>query len=288
MIFMEECFVRLPKENDLYTLNPYYIRNKNTFNALKTDISLLFPSLNYIPFSNIDDNRWDCIYMSSFAPNVLIDKLDSVDYKKIVLVEDGLFDYISPEDDYTFYNNKELFLFRPQLASTSTKQARVHSFVVSEEVIDRFNSIYSKELEKLSQLDNDTMILFTTPLEEDFYANNCLISEILDFIDKTFAPKKIVLKRHPRDFFTYESSSIEIIECPKNIPGQLLDKMFDGLKVFLFPSTVSFMCGELSDIVFINVLPDNKEYNRTFSSIVDSNLFNNKKHIKILSMKESN
>ena len=284
MIFMEECFVCVPQNNDFYTLNPYYVRNESTFNALKTDISRMFPGLKYMPFSEIGNDDWNRIYISSYAPKSLLDDLSSVMREETILVEDGLFDYVSPSEDYTFYKGKKLFLFRPELASCSAHQSDIHTLVVSDDIIGRFNSVFEKELDKLSELDKETMVLFTTPFEEDFNSARGLSSEILEFIEKTFAPEKLILKRHPRDNFVYESSSIQIIECNQNIPGQLLDKRFDGLKVFLFPSTVSFMCGELSDIVFINVLPDNAEYNKAFRSIVDSDLFDKQKHIKILNM----
>ncbi len=284
MIFMEECFVTLPDDNDFYTINPYYVKNNNTFKALKHDIELLFPNLKYITYSEIYESSWNRMLISSYAPEELLHEINQLDVKDITLVEDGLFDYISTNAPYPFYNDKPLYLFRPQLASLSAQKAVLKAFNVTDNVINRFNSVFSTEIKKLSELDPKTLVLFTTPLGEDFGSDSTITNEIMQYIEKTFGPKKIVLKKHPRDSFAYTSDSIEIIECNQNIPGQLLDRIFDGLKVFLFPSTVSFMCGELSDIVFLNALPNNNEYCKAFNAITDSDLFNIQKHIKKLTL----
>lgn len=284
MIFMEECLVALPSGNDMYTINPNYVRSEITFKNLQRDISKLYPELEYIPYERITDDKWDTVYMSSYVPDEQLSFYDSLNAGEIILVEDGLFDYVSSEDKYDFYAEKELYLFRPSLASALANKAEIHPLEISDKVIDKFTSIYKSELTALSSIDPLTPVLFTTPLGEDFNADCSITKEILDYIQRVFAPERIVLKRHPRDHFVYESDSLDIIECPQNIPGQLLDKIFEGHKLFLFPSTVSFMCGELSDITFINVLPGNEQYNNAFNGVINSLVFNDQKCIKIMLM----
>lgn len=285
MIFMEECFVFLPKETDFFTINPYYVKNLDTLSSLKKDINRLFPSLKFISYSNIFKSPWNNILMSSYAPEMMQQELNTLDANEIILVEDGLFDYISGENNYLFYKNKDLYLFRPQLASLQANQSHVNALIVTDNVINRFNSVFSKEISELSQLNPKTPVLFTTPLNEDFGSEEIITKDILSYIERTFSPERMVIKKHPRDTFEYKSNSIEIVECNQNIPGQLLDRIFDGLKIFLFPSTVSFMCGELSDIVFLNVMPDNKKYSEAFKKITESELFYDQKQIKIRSIR---
>lgn len=284
MIFMEECLVRIPSDQDAYTINPHYVRNPETFASLQKDIGRLYPALEYVRYEDICGTRWDRVYMSSYVPDGLIAYYDGLKAHEIVLVEDGLFDYVPAENGYDFYKGKKLYMFRPELASSTTKDASVCALDVTEEVVGHFASIYEKDISQLSHLDPKTPVLFTTPFGEDFDADDSLTVKIVDYMIRTFGFRQVVLKRHPRDEFVYSSDSLEIVECPKNIPGQLLDKIFDGKKIFLFPSTVSFMCGELSDIVFVNVLPDNHRYSDPFNNIVGSELFKKQRHIKVMTM----
>ena len=284
MIFMEECLVRIPSDQDAYTINPHYVRNPETFASLQKDIVRLYPALRYVRYEDICGTAWDRVYMSSYVPDDLLPFYAGVNAAEIVLVEDGLFDYVPAENGYAFYKGKRLYMFRPELASSTAKAASVCALDVTDEVVGHFASIYEEDISKLSHLNPKTPVLFTTPFGEDFGADDSLTVKIVDYIIRVFGFDQIVLKRHPRDEFVYTSDSMEIIECPKNIPGQLLDKIFDGKKIFLFPSTVSFMCGELSDIVFVNVLPDNRGYSDPFNAIVGSELFKKQEHIKVMTM----
>ena len=279
MIFMEECMVKEPVLNDCFTINPFYVKDTVTFSALKQDIQTIYPFIQYIEFSDCGNIRFDTIYMSSYIQEEHMHTVTDLNFERIILVEDGLFDYISDTDKYPFYYGKDLYLFRPEIASSEAVRAVLHPLNPARNITNKFAALYQEALNNFSRLKKDTPILFTTPLSEDFNADSALPDTILDYIKKELSFNRIILKKHPRDHFTYQSDSIDIIECPQNIPGQFLDEMFDGKKVFLFPSTVSFMCGELSDIIFLNVLPQNPKYSSAFEKVLASKIFFSQKSI---------
>ena len=284
MIFMEECFINEPSSHDYFTINPYYVQNKNTLKALITDIQKLYPGLQYISYEKCSGSSWNSIYMSSYMQKEYIHTVTDMAHSRIILVEDGLFDYISPSEPYLFYNDKDLYLFRPEIASPETIRANVKQLNFSSGITHKFSELYKESTMNLSKLDSHTTVLFTTPFSEDFNAYENLTDTILNYLKYNLSIDQIVLKKHPRDHFTYTSDIVQITECPQNVPGQFLDEMFDGKKIFLFPSTVSFMCGELSNIIFLNVLPDNREYSSAFDSVMNSRIFSGQKSIQYISI----
>ncbi len=265
MIFMEECFIKLPNKDDLYTINPFYCRNKNTFKALQKDIGKLFPELRFISYNNIYTYSWNKIYMSSYMPLGYQNTVNILKSQEIILVEDGTFDYIDPEYQYDFYKNKRLYLFKPEVASLTAKQnADIQQMNINDDVFKLFGNLYYDQIKLLKNLLKDTAILFTTPLKEDFEISEDVQEKIVDFIKNKMEINRIILKRHPRDHFKYKTDKIEIKECPQNIPGQFIDNIFTGKKIYLFPSTVSFMSNDFNNIIFVNILLENKKYTEEF------------------------
>lgn len=282
MIFMEECLVQQPSKDDVFTLNPYYVRDPETFSSLKKEISRLYPNLAFLPFEECKVYSWNIIYMSSYFPEEHLNEIAAFDHTEIILVEDGLFDYIEYEKgSYAFYRGKQLYVFRPEIASDSAKATDLHKLTIDKSIVHSFEELYSDSLRALRLYNSKTPVLFTTPLEEDFSSEETLTDRIMTFLNDRYEINHIILKKHPRDHFHYNSPYIKITECPQNIPGQFLDEIFDGMKIFLFPSTVSFMCGELSDITFLNVMPDNPEYTNAFKQVIDSNILSGLITVKI-------
>ena len=265
MIFMEECFVKLPNKDDIYTINPFYCKNENTFKTLQKDIEKLFPELRFIPYSNIHTYLWNKIYMSSYMPLEYQDTINILKTQEIILVEDGTFDYIDPAYQYDFYKGKKLYLFKPETASaTAKKNAKVIKIKIDKEIFELFENLYYDQIKLLKNLPKDTAILFTTPLKEDFEIDADIQVKIIDFIKNKMRINRVILKRHPRDHFEYKTDKIEIKECPQNVPGQFIDNIFTGKKIYLFPSTVSFMSSDFNNIVFVNILSENKKYTEEF------------------------
>lgn len=288
MIFMEQCMIKMPTAEDRYTINPHYVKNADTFVNLIKDIRALFPDLYFVSYEDCKLHNWNNIYMSSYMPEEFQPELKKMPNKEIILVEDGLFDYTLQEKDYPFYKGKKLYMFDPASVSETAKQADVRILPVRREVLKHFESDYRVEIERLRTLPKDTPILFTSPLEEDFEAADGNVSEILDYLHNNMGIDKVIIKRHPRDYGTYKLDGMQIFECPQNIPGQFVDRAFEGKKVYLFPSTVSFMSEAGSDIVFLNPMPFNKEYTKQFRRILKLAIFKNHAGIQILTMNNEN
>lgn len=283
MIFIEECMVKTPESDDRYTINPFYIKNAETFINLQKDIMALFPNLRFIPYSDCVSHRWDTIYMSSYMQEQYQGSVTRIASNEIILVEDGLFDYTEQIRPYPFYDGKKLYIFNPSAASSEAKHADVRGIIMDRDIMKIFEENYKSEIDILKALPDETPILFTSPLEEDFFEESPT-QTVLDFLYEEMGIRKFILKRHPRDYGIYRTDGMQIFECPQNIPGQFVDRAFHGKKIYLFPSTVSFMSDTSSDIVFLNPMPQNREYSKQFNGILKSNLFKNRQSIHIMTM----
>lgn len=274
-IFLEECFVKEPANSDYYTFNPLYVKDKKTHEKLTDYVKTLYPELHYIDFDAAAKETWECIYISSYFANKL-NELNKFICEEMILVEDGLFDYIPNMENYSLYNGKKVYLFKPDSASKLAKQGEVLPLYKKPEVTDKFFKLFNKEISKFNNLDKKLPILFTSPLEEDFNATAKDMQKLVTYLEDKYSGQTIILKKHPRDTFIYKSDKIKFIDCDKNVPGQIIDKMFTGEKIYLFPSTVSFMSGADAKITYINALPLNDEYNKVFVNISKSEILNNK------------
>ena len=237
-IFLEECLVKSPSKGDFFTLSPDYIKNENTKNALLKDILELYPDLTYLPEKDCEKKEFRTVFAASYQPKNRQDWLDGLKSTEIVLVEDGLGDYELTEPDQ-FYNSKTVYLFRPESARNQAKNLK--KLPENSEVLEKFQSLYQPIIDRLKKYPKSTPVLFTTPLSEDFDYDQGITDKILKKISSIYHPEKLILKRHPRDHFSYLSNNFEIIECPQNIPGQFIDRIFTGPKIYLAKSTVGFM-----------------------------------------------
>ncbi|MCR5314029.1 MAG: hypothetical protein K6E54_10415, partial [Bacteroidaceae bacterium] len=215
MIFMEECFLSLPSHQDYYTLNPFYIKEDIRMEALKKEIYKIFPDMEYIPYDNCSKYEFDTIYMSSYMPIQHQKTVESMNYNKIVLVEDGLFDYVNNSNTYDFYKGKELYVFRPGLCSKEAGKSNVHLLELKKDVVNIFEDLYRKELDSFKNYPVNTPILFTTPLSEDFGADAEISEKILDLLSAKYGINTLIVKKHPRDHFDYVKKNFNIIECPQ-------------------------------------------------------------------------
>lgn len=72
----------------------------------------------------------------------------------------------------------------------------------------------------------------------------------------------MVLKKHPRDSFRYESDILRFVDVGQNVPGQILLTLLPGDKYFLSASTVSASGAPGARYYTIMVLPDNERYRK--------------------------
>ena len=274
MIFLEECFVKEPEFEDCFTINPYYQRDTKALNQLRADIEGMFcdRGLKFVPYDKCKARKWETIYQSSYFEPQYRSEFLSIPHKEIVLVEDGLFDYME-QDDYDYYDNKKVYVFKPDLASGAAHKGIVNELKQNYHILERFDNKYKYILDMIADKSDGVPILYTTPLAEDFGVKESFVSTLLLYIKEEYNTDRIILKKHPRDHFNYRLNGFEVIECPQQVPGQFLDKACNGLNLFIFPSTVSFMCSRLDEIHFLNVLPDNDDYTKAFEVLKNTNLF---------------
>ena len=142
---------------------------------------------------------------------------------------------------------------------------------------------YRDDLMRLHTIERDLPILFTTPLQEDFKCTDEEIYAMVKHLRDDFGYSKMVLKRHPRDYYEYNIEGIEFVECPKNIPGQFMDYLFNGDDLYLFPSTVSFMSDNATTI-YVDALPDNKQYQDAYYKTAQFVANNNTTSVKLVSL----
>ena len=286
-IFLEECFVTEPCKGDCFTLNPFYIKDMATLDTLRKDIEQMFDDIDftYVPFGECNKTEWDTIFMSSYMEDSYQPLMLRQYFKSLVLVEDGLFDYVNPERPYDFYQDKTLYLFKPELASDQAKRAKIKPLKYEQNILTRFQNRYQAELDSIVVRAGDVPILYTTPIAEDYDATEMDVKLILKTIRDYLKIDKLIIKQHPRDYVEWKLEGIETINCPKNIPGQFLDKACKGLNLFIFPSTVSFMCSENSEIVFLEGLLKNPKYDKDFECLHNTSLFKRNSGIKVYRFK---
>ena len=242
-VFLEQCLAKMPEEGDFFALNLDYNRDKTVRENLKRDVKKLFPALQFLSSDEVKKHAFQTIFTSSYLTKPAKAFIGSLKAAKIALVEDGTFDYDQDQADYPFYQGKELYLFHPELASPAakTRAKTLKTLNPDQKLFKKFQNLYKTELAELKTLPKDTPVLFTTPLEEDFHKTSEETDKILAKIAEKFAPKTLILKRHPRDHFTYRTDKFKIVEAPQNLPGQFIDRLFTGPKIYLEKSTVGFM-----------------------------------------------
>lgn len=276
-VFLEETSVikqlGLARNRVYYTINPNYVKSRTTKDNLIHDINRLNLGLEYITWGRINDSTWDVMLCSSYAGDGTYDKLVNTKVKVNVLVEDGSYDYFTENVSHPdFVRGKNLFLFRPQNSVAGSIYRSVRPIKIDADIQRRIMSLYSDQLNVFNRLPNGSCILFTSPLESDFGIMDHE-KQAVEFMEKNFRNQVVVLKKHPRDLSEYKSRHIDIVECSTNVPGQILDILFNGPKVFTFPSTICFMSGKVNDMLLLRMKTHNKSYNDFYEKVGRLNCF---------------
>lgn len=245
-VFIEETSVikqlGLARSSVYYTINPNYVKSRTTKNNLIHDINRLGLGLEYITWGRINESTWDVMLCSSYAGDGTYEKLVNTRVKVNVLVEDG-----------SIYRS-------------------VRPIKIDADMQRRIMSLYSDQLNVFNRLPNGSCILFTSPLESDFGIMDHE-KQAVEFMEKNFRNRVVILKKHPRDLSEYKSRHLDIVECSTNVPGQILDILFNGPKVFTFPSTICFMSGKVNDMLLLRMKTHNKSYNDFYEKVGRLNCF---------------
>lgn len=270
-VFLEELLVInqlfIGNESIYFTINIDYVKSREVKNKLISDIYKTGLNLEYITWGKIQDIKWDIMLCSSYLSDVTYEKLSKVKYKQNILVEDGSYDYfVTDLSHMNFLKNKILYLFRPQDCAARYVYKDIRAFKQDRRLQRLIIEVYSNQLNELKSLSLNTPILFTSPLDSDFSMKD-MYKQTLKFIDYNFRGQTLIIKKHPRDLCDYNSKYVNIINCSTNIPGQILDMMFNGIKLFTFPSTICFMSGKVDKMLILKLRSINYEYNSFFNNI---------------------
>ena len=280
-IFLEEILVKEPEEGDFYALNPHYVKIESTASYLREKIEKFCPALSFISYSDIGKHHFQKIYISSNVEDGYVSEIEKVSAKEIILVEDGTFDYNDSEERTEFYRGKKLYLYSAANAGKRTREAVVLPIERNMEIEERFEKLFEKEMQPIHNLDRMTPVLFTAPLLEDCDAKAEDLERAIRFLENRLGQSTLILKKHPRDCFSYHSDILHFVECSQNVPGQLLDMHFAGDKYFFSASTVGAASTPESHFYAIEVLPFNEWYQQNFICFRTMKIFRDK-HVTIL------
>lgn len=136
-------------------------------------------------------------------------------------------------------------------------------------------NIYNMLIKNTFNIETDSLkadlVLFTTTLNEYVSDDRIIANQVVNYINKNFKGKSILVKRHPRDKKEYLfDSSISVKEIDGKIPAEILLKEIKSEYVFLMgPSNIVIFGGEclknLKMFYFKIIEEMNSEYNGRFN-----------------------
>lgn len=276
-ILLEEVLVKKPLPGDFYTLNPHYVKIDSVRGYLRKKTEQFYPALTFLPYQEISGMEWGTVYIASNVTESYREEIENLKAQEIILVEDGNFDYGNDEKEYPFYRGKKLYLYDAANAGNRARTAHVLPIVRDAEIEERFTGLFQEELEPIRSLSSAAPVLFTAPLMEDLKAEPSDLEKVIRYLEKRLGPCTMVLKKHPRDSFQYQSDIINFIDVGQNIPGQILDRLMMGDKYFLSASTVGASGAPGSRYYAIMVLPDNERYRKDIENFETMQHFLDKK-----------
>ncbi len=98
------------------------------------------------------------------------------------------------------------------------------------------------------------VVLFTTPMSDFCSESNYDYSKkTVDYIMKEYDPRKVLIKKHPRDRKNYDfPENVDIYEIPSFLPGELMIELLDVKKhVFMHTSALLMSYKSYDDVVIL-------------------------------------
>lgn len=194
------------------------------------------------------------------------------DEKNVVMLEDGVLDYIERTDkfiklDKKWVNNVAFYLLAKMGYISPCGHYKVKNtrncdkFCTFPERLDKteFRSLnklkelnesnrakYEEYIKKIFELDIDTLnkpnkiVLFTAPLAGFAVDVSDEIKRTVEYIKEKYPDSNIFIKRHPKDLSYYDfGDSVNVIEINKSIPGEIvLDNFSFDNEIYMFPSGI--------------------------------------------------
>ena len=108
------------------------------------------------------------------------------------------------------------------------------------------------------------IIFFTSPINVDFNYSDYQ-RKVIIFLEQNYKGKNIIVKRHPRDFLTYDSPLYNSHYVNFEIPGQIISDYYDCSKIYAYPSTVILFEKDIDKIQILKFHGiDNERYLNSF------------------------
>ena len=254
-VFMEEVFVlqnlNLDDSTLILTVNTDYNTDVTQIDfstdlicAAKKYLNTVMQCvyIQYVQFNDICKDHYDYVFSATHLQDHFADLLRNCNYGYLLLVEDGTYDY---QDAIPLHNDVvqtalAVYLFHPEREVAQHRYTTLHSISVNveQQLPILCHTVFPDIMQQLGNLPANTPIVFTSPLAEDFGILDHA-KQLLQYLEEHYSDTSVILKTHPRDKSKYDSSKVNLIMCPSILPGQILDQMFDGLKLFEFQSTVT-------------------------------------------------
>lgn len=239
--------------------------NKNDLSSLANllkkceEEKLCFKVLNR---EEVFKHKYSIVITSSFLNEYIVDILDNIQFINLQLLEDGFGDYLRKEiNNYEYYYSFAI-LYVNNLKGISCFDGIKRVKEIRYEHKNNLRRFYKiLDLSGLKNLSDDSIVLFTSPMEEDYNFKNYMKETIL-YLEKNYQGKTIYVKNHPRDNLTYSSQKVNLISIDKIIPSQLVEQRFNCKKIYVHPST-TILCSK--DVSKTDILKfKNLKYNGYF------------------------
>lgn len=240
--------------------------NKNNYELIDYANKLITKGLfnKYIEYDSFCKETYDTIYIPSSVYPETITKLKHTKFNEIILLEERMYDYVSGELVHTepeIFLNRIKYVNNPEKSLFNELYKEINKINFDEETLSIIKDILTDDLKLLPEkLD---LIVFTDPLDIDFgfKHKNILIKKL----EKEYTGKNILFKKHPRDLNNYKSNKYNYFEN-SNISGQIIEKLYDCEKVFIYPSTILLTIENLSKIKLFTFDIKDKKYEEIINS----------------------
>ena len=190
---------------------------------------------------------------------------------EVIMLEEGTCDYISK---YNFVPKKDLFRLKEWIGWSLCRMKYInlnwHYSSSMDTKIIKYCSQPSllkyrkyKEIRKLFEFERDQKkffqkqvyniysitqaeilheiqaVIFTYPYTVDYCKGTEWFASCQNWLNSELKGQKVLIKKHPRDTFSYSFDNTETLELFAQIPGELIVTELDSAKIiFLFPSTI--------------------------------------------------
>lgn len=215
--------------------------------------------------------------------------------KKVIIMEEGMDDYISNETQSKLFNGPKSIaaklLYKMQYINLLYDYHYIplkycEKYVRYPELIRANHFKNVNKILDFTQIDQTAFIetirnsfeigdelydvvIYTEPLF--CYGLEREYTKFIQYIKDTFINKKILVKRHPRDSFKYNFGTLDVAERYFEIPGEMiLQQWKKAVHVFTFPSTISLGIGlENINYKVIKFTSPNQSYNFIFDDLLN-------------------